>query len=403
MQFSPLYEIKIPNTQKDTGTFGQAIPPIEITPGTSDGVIDVIGTMQFVGNDIGEGLKDRIPFCILKEYELVSNSTVSQLLYYVRSLGITDEQLAQTGGDVNKIVEKARAKGAELKGDKNNIIKTVVGNLFEGISSQLGNVSRALINDEKLDGVLLPYNGLYARKSTGFQYIFPYFEDLKKSISTNFTDSETGLLKTNAFSNITEGFKDVYQKIAGNLLTATPGAYIEQPKFFSPGSGENYRITFNLINTVDGSKIQRHLDFLFLLAFQNLPFRKNIAEVLPPKIYSFTLPGELYIPFAYISKLDVQFIGNRRAMSMRLPYIDRADRCIVPEVYSVTMDITSLTYTSANFMVADQLNKIIVPEISNQQPTPPTGGVPSTSDTTSQTPGTTTGGFRPFTGIPLGF
>lgn len=371
MQFSPLYEIKIPETQKDTGTFGQAIPPIEITPGTGAGVIDVIGTMQFVGNDIGEGLKDRIPFCILKEYELVSNSTVSQLLYYVRSLGITDEQLAETGGDVNKIVEKARAKGAELKGDKNNLIKTVVGKLFEGISDQLGNVGRALINDEKLDGVLLPYNGLYARKSTGFQYIFPYFEDLKKSIATNFTDSETGLLKNNAFSNITEGFKDVYQKIAGNLLTATPGAYIEQPKFFSPGGGENYRVTFNLINTVDSSKIQRHLDFLFLLAFQNLPFRKNIAEVLPPKIYSFTLPGELYIPFAYISKLDIQFIGNRRAMSMRLPYIDRTDRCIVPEVYSVTMEITSLTYTSANFMIADQLNKIIIPEISNQPAAPP--------------------------------
>jgi hypothetical protein len=194
---------------------------------------------------------------------------------------------------------------------------------------------------------------------------------MKKSIATNFTDSETGLLKNNVFKIINSGFDNAYEKIGQSLLAATPGAYIEQPKFFSPTSGENYRITFNLINTVDGGKIQRHLDFLFLLAFQNLPFRKNIAEVLPPKIYSFTLPGELYIPFAYISKLDIQFIGNRRAMNMRLPYINKTDRCIVPEVYSVTLEITSLTYTSANFMIADQINKIVVPEVSNQSAATP--------------------------------
>lgn len=366
MQFSSLYNIEIPQAEKNTGIFGQAINPIRVAPGTGDGVVDVIGSMQFVGNEISDSLKDRIPFCILKEYELVSNSSVSQLLYYVRSLGITDEQLAETGGDVQKIAAKVKAKSNEFKGEKNNIIKDVVGSVLNGISDQLGNVSNALASNERLDGVLLPYNGLYARKATGFQYVFPYFEDMKKSIATNFTDSETGLLKNNVFKTVNSLFEDAYEKIGQSLLAATPGAYIEQPKFFSPSSGENYRIAFNLINTVDGSKIQRHLDFLFLLAFQNLPFRKNIAEVLPPKIYSFTLPGELYIPFAYISKLDIQFMGNRRAMNMRLPYINKTDRCIVPEVYSVTLEITSLTYTSANFMVADQINKIVVPEVSNQ-------------------------------------
>jgi hypothetical protein len=371
MQFSSLYNIEIPQAEKNTGVFGQAINPIQIVPGTGDGVIDIIGSMQFVGNEISDSLKDRIPFCILKEYELVSNSTVSQLLYYVRSLGITDEQLASTGGNVEKIAEKVKAKSNEFKGEKNSIIKDVVGSVLNGISDQLGNVSNALASNERLDGVLLPYNGLYARQATGFQYVFPYFEDLKKSITTNFTDSETGLLKNNVFKAVNSLFDDAYEKIGQSLLAATPGAYIEQPKFFSPGSGENYKITFNLINTVDGVKIQRHLDFLFLLAFQNLPFRKNIAEVLPPKIYSFTLPGELYIPFAYISKLDIQFIGNRRAMNMRLPYINKTDRCIVPEVYSVTLEITSLTYTSANFMVADQINKIVVPEVSNQPAEPP--------------------------------
>lgn len=363
MQFSPLYDIKPNDTEKDTGIFGQAINPLVVTPGSSDGIVDVIGTMQFVGNDISDVLKDRIPFCILKEYELLSNSTVSQLLYYVRSLGITDQQLQETGGNVGKIVQKIKDKATTIKGDGNNIIKDFVSEIATGIANQIGNMGDALKESEKLDGVLLPYNGLYARKSTGFQYVFPYFEDLKKSVNTNFVESETGLLKNNVFSNVVESSKGLYEKIASNLLTATPGAYIEQPKFYSPSDGESYKLNFNLINTVDVQKIQRHLDFLFLLAFQNLPFRKNIAEVLPPKIYSFTLPGELFIPFAYISNLTVNFVGNRRSMYMRLPYINKTDKCIVPEAYSVSLEVRSLTYTSANFMIADQINKIIVPEI----------------------------------------
>lgn len=407
-QFSPLYNITDLELGSGERKLGQSIKPLELSPGTGSGLIDVIGSMQFTGNDISDVLKDRIPFCILKEYELVSNSTVSQLLYYVRSLGITDDELQATGGTVSNIVQKFKDKATELQGEGNNIIKDIVGKLTEGIADQLSNIGDALSDSETLDNVLLPYNGLYARKKTGFQYVFPYFNDLKKSISTNFVESETGLLKNNAFSMIAEQGKELYQKIAGNLLAATPGAYIEQPKFFSPSDGESYRLEFNLINTVDYGKIQSHIDFLFLLAFQNLPFRKNIAEVLPPKIYSFTLPGELYIPFAYISNLTINFVGNRRSMYMRLPYIDKTDKCIVPEVYNVQLEIKALTYASANFMVADQLNKIAVIEPPPVSPTPPTptqpqGDTTSAPDPTSQTPGTTTGGFRRFPGLSLGF
>lgn len=401
---TPLYQIKLTDPEKNTAIFGQSINTIGITPGTGDGVIDVIGSMQFVGNEIGDVLKDRIPFCILKEYELLSNSTVSQLLYYVRSLGITDEQLQETGGDINTIVKKIKDKALSIRGEKNNIIKDIVSQTVDKIADQIGTIGDTLKESEKLDGVLLPYNGLYARKSTGFQYIFPYFEDLKKSINTNFVESETGLLKNNIFTNVVQGTKNLYEKVASNLLTATPGAYIEQPKFFSPSDGENYKINFNLVNTVDSAKIQTHLDFLFLLAFQNLPYRKNIAEVLPPKVYSFTLPGELFIPFAYISNLTVNFVGNRRAMDMRLPYINKVDKCIVPEVYSVSLEIRSLTYTSSNFMIADQINKIIIPEIPQNNNN--TSDVPTSSrdtlsrpDPTPQTPGTTTGSFRRTPGI----
>jgi hypothetical protein len=110
---------------------------------------------------------------------------------------------------------------------------------------------------------------------------------------------------------------------------------------------------------------------LFLLAYQNLPFRKDIARVTLPKIYTFIIPGEIYLPYAYISSLKIDFIGNRRKMKLIHPKGIASDvgptnnpaggtstDCIVPEVYSVSMTITGLTMPAANYMVADELFKI---------------------------------------------
>jgi hypothetical protein len=356
-------------------------------PAGNSGIINIVESMQIATNDIipGSYLANKIPTCILKEYELVTNSSVSQLLYYLRSIGsgtttgsINDAitNFGNTLGNVGNQAEKL------LSGPKGGIIKDFIGdNTKEILDKAVQPLQEILKNNEQFSGSMTPYQNLYLRKATNFKYIFPYFTDKKKDITNAFSDSQTGLLAGNVFANIVGGAKATYENIAKNLLFATPGAYIEQPKFFDMGnSNESYEINFELINTVNSDKVQAHFDLLFLLAYQNLPFRKDIARVTLPKIYTFIIPGEIYLPFAYISSLKIDFVGNRRKLKLIHPKGIASDvgptnnttggtptDCIVPEVYSVSMTITGLTTPAANYMIADELFKITSTSVKTTQ------------------------------------
>lgn len=343
-------------------------------PVNGDGIIDTISQFQLFGNEIIKNtyLYQKIPFCILKEYDLVTNSTASQLLYYLKSIGLNNTATAVTDSvtNISEYVQKLIPNSARQFGaNVSNSIKDTVGNFVD--LNNLSNISdkifqpigEILKQNEPFTGSLTPYQNLYIRKPTNFKYILPYYNDNKKSITTNFADSQTGLLQGSLFQKASEGIKGMYEMVAKNLLAAAPGAYIEQPKFFSPASGESFNIQFNLINTVDGTKIQDHFDFLFLLAFQNLPYRRDIATVALPKIYTFIIPGEIYLPYAYISNMTIDFIGNRRILNLIHPKTTiggdtSPTKCIVPDVYKVNITVTSLTTNAANFMIADELFKI---------------------------------------------
>lgn len=368
-------------------------------PAGNSGIINIVESMQIATNDIipGSYLANKIPTCILKEYELVTNSSVSQLLYYLKSLGsgTATGVFGATAGNVLGTSLGSVGDQAEklLSGPIGSGIKDFIGdNTKELLDKAVQPLQEILKNNEQFSGSMVPYQNLYLRKATNFKYILPYFTDKKKDINNAFVDSQTGLLAGNVFANIVGGAKAAYESVAKNLLFATPGAYIEQPKFFDMGnSGESYEINFELINTVNSDKVQAHFDLLFLLAYQNLPFRKDIARVTLPKIYTFIIPGEIYLPFAYISSLKIDFVGNRRKLKLIHPKGIASDvgptnnttggtptDCIVPEVYSVSMTITGLTTPAANYMIADELFKIT-----------------STTVDSAQIPGTTYPGLVP--------
>jgi hypothetical protein len=347
-------------------------------PSGNSGIINIVESMQIATNDIipGSYLANKIPTCILKEYELIANSSVSQLLYYLRSLGTTANgsvsdllnQAATTLGNIGSNAENL------LSGPVGGAIKDFIGdNTKEILDKATQPLQEILKNNEQFSGSMTPYQNLYLRKATNFKYVLPFYTDKKKDITNAFSDSQTGLLAGNLFAKyVTGGAKLAYETVAKNLLFATPGAYIEQPKFFDAGTnGESYEIKFDLINTINSDKVQTHFDLLFLLAYQNLPYRKDIARVTLPKIYTFIIPGEIYLPYAYISSLKIDFVGNRRKMKIIHPKFIASDvgpttntsggtllDCIVPEVYSVSMTVTGLTTPAANYMIADELFKI---------------------------------------------
>lgn len=332
--------------------------------GNNTGIIDVIRQLRISGNDITGYIIDRMPFCILKEYELLTNSSINSLLYVLQGLGYTRDQIkglvTDVGGSFNELVSNTLPNtptGGNTSGTFkiSDTITSIKLALQEGIT----NVQNILLQNEPLPGSLKPYQNLYIRQATGFKYILPYFDDVKKEISADFSSSQSGLLAGNKFGEIAQASVKVYESFVKTLMFATPGAFIEQPKFYNLGeNGPSYNITFNLINTFDVGDIQRHYDFLFLLAFQNLPYRRDLARIRLPKIYSFTLPGEIFLPYAFISSMNVEFLGNRRTVTIQHPKDNRLVKCTVPDVYQVSLRITGLNPDAGNFMVNDYLTNI---------------------------------------------
>lgn len=356
-------------------------------PTITNGVVDVIRNLRFTGSDITDYISNKIPFCILKEYEILTNSSLTSLLYTLQGSGYTTEQLkgaltsfanTSVGGVVGNIGRAVGgvaadsvaniggaavgigtlATGAELLPAANNAVnvKDFISTAINQLKQSLIDAEKLLTNNEQLPGSLKPYQGLYIRQPTGFKYILPYFTDIKKTIGNQFSSSDEGMLEGNFIGKGAKKLSSAVDAFVKTALFTTPGAYIEQPKFYNIGNdGPSYEVTFNLINTFDVEDIQRHYDFLFLLAFQNLPYRKDIARIRLPSIYSFTLPGEIFLPYAYISSMQVKFIGNRRTVKLQHPRDGKEVSTVVPDVYEISLTIKGLNPDVGNFMVNDYL------------------------------------------------
>lgn len=353
---------------------------------TDNGIVSVISNMRFTGSDLTTYQKSRIPFCLLNEYELLTNSAVSSLLYTLQgSIGSGDLKslggvfsnisggLSDATSSVKKLINPSGGAAGDLGSFQNPgvIAKAAAagekaGKLISDFTTQLAGVLQSGINSvqdilntsSKQTGSIKPYQNLYVTKPTGFHYTFPYYGNRKKDITSQFSVSEAGLINNPIINKGSEFLISAVEKFAQIALFTSPGVYIERPKFYNlSDSGPAYDINFSLINTFDVKDIQRHYDFLFLLTFQNLPYRKDLARVKLPRIYSFILPGEIFLPYVYISKMAINFEGNRRIIRLTHPRGTVVDT-IVPDIYNVTLTVTSLNPDAGNFMVSDKLLNI---------------------------------------------
>lgn len=358
--------VTLPGSSGPVGLLGDvySADPVE------NGIVSVISNMRFTGSDLTTYQKSRIPFCLLNEYELITNSAVSSLLYTLQ--GVTGSTgVARTGGDIiNRVKTLIKPSGTPTDSSTNsgaangfgsNVGQTIsdfTTQLASALQSGLNAVEEVLKTSREQTGSLKPYQNLYISKPTGFHYTFPYYTNTKKNITSNFSVTEAGLLNNPIINKGSDLIASGIEKFAQVALFTAPGVYIERPKFYNlADSGPAYDIKFSLINTFDVKDIQRHYDFLFLLTFQNLPYRKDIARVKLPRIYSFILPGELFLPYAYISNMTIDFEGNRRLVRLTHP-LGNVVESIVPDVYNVSITVTSLNPDAGNFMVADKLLNI---------------------------------------------
>jgi hypothetical protein len=204
---------------------------------------------------------------------------------------------------------------------------------------------------------LQPYNGLYLTEETGFNYILPYLDNSFFGSTASYNDGQS----ESAFTSILEipgQIADAVKNIAGIIK---PGRYIEKAKQYNFGdSGRSVTIKFPLLNTGTYDDILKNWQLLFALIYQNKPGRydKNIIDL--PVIYSLEIPGMIGLPYAFISSLNIDFIGTRRIMKLDpIPpilsdgkVIISSIETIIPDAYQVTITLTGLNEETRNFLYA---------------------------------------------------
>jgi hypothetical protein len=184
------------------------------------------------------------------------------------------------------------------------------------------------------------YEGLYIGKPTGNNYVLPYYEEYNHTISQAWAENRGsgGILKKY------EAIRDFAENLAKVVF---PAAGISVPKAWEGPSPTEYTFTFNLLNTVDVTDVNKNRDFLRTLITKNLHLRHNPLNHTPPSLYEVQIPGIRYAPVAVITGLDVKNIGNMNWTSRYGPQIQSNGDVVggpinVPDGYRVTIKIFEL-------------------------------------------------------------
>lgn len=299
------------------------------------------------------------------------------------------------GGAISPDIEKytyvnvSREFAWTLNEERDEVPRIILKELIQSSSAlltrgmyylgQVSDISSMFLRDDPLDS----YAGLYNTDDTGFYYDIPQLNETY--LATGNHDFGSGG-STAGFSGAAEmaglaagGSKTKLGKVIGGAGKAVgsaltigstigdvagsareffgggAGYYTEQPKFFQHGQGaRSYPITFPLYNTGGYRDMVRNFQLAFMLVYQNLPNRSSKQLVKPPCIYEITVPGVSYTPYAYMSSVKVDFVGQRREMTIDIPF-DTADnlkpiRVTIPEAYNITMNVQELVAHTKNFM-----------------------------------------------------
>ena len=292
-----------------------------------------------------------IPSVYLVERALQTNSLISSALYYITTF-----------------LDTAAPSNANTPTDKVltyiiDIINNTFGNkeqksFSQGIESLRKTIKSLIPNDEDTallnTDTLKSYIGLYLTKKTNFNYVLPYFGNASFAVTNTWGSTEQQ--PTYIASTMVNQVMGAVDKAAGALNILQPGTFIEKPRYFQyPTEGESITITFPLINTYNpfnSSSIlpyQQNYELLWILAYQNKPYRTSFSRIIPPKIYTLTIPGVKYIPYCYISNMSVDFQGTRRNLDISLP-TGQQIKAPIPEAYTVSLTFTGLLADIANMM-----------------------------------------------------
>jgi len=324
------------------------------TPYNVDVVNSFYWTIQNPKTRAGQLYRNEVPRIELIEKRIKINAIVNQAFYAIATgVSKTGDVSNEVGQFFSDQATKINGTGGSLLGGLGSNITNAVDFLKDGVSKLTSKVG--LTKD--FNGVLAPYEGLYLTEDTGWKYNIPYFENLSNEVSNVFGD-----LDGSAFAELAQGIGAFVKAGTDFINIKEPGTYIERTKMFQfADGGDDITFEFPLINTGNATFIDvvRNWQLIFLLIYQNRPQRISRDIIEPCVLYEALIPGIKYTPFAYIKRLNVEFVGARRTMSLPIPQIGSGGQVltnsesfetIIPDAYKVSITLTSLVAETRNFL-----------------------------------------------------
>jgi hypothetical protein len=349
------------------------------------GAIDVVNDFQWTVSPPGASSRQEVPNIELREKRLRTNSYIAAAAYYLASgasstgtiLGRAAGMLGQSGSSITSALNSPALQSVAGLGNitAQGIEQTLL-NFGSGLTT--GNSSVRDLLSQNAEGLgsqyLKPYEGLYLTEDTGFFYNMPYFSDEFNTVNNAW--SEQDMTGESLAKQATDTMYGAAMSLARFANFTEPGVYIERPKFFNfVGTGETIAFTFPLINTgyATYADISKNWQLCFLLVYQNRPNRRSRELIDPPAIYEVTIPGVRYMPYAYISRLNIGFKGARRQMGIDAP--PGGVTSIVPDAFEVSITLTGLVPESKNFLYASLGDKQNLTDVVNYNTFNPFGEI----------------------------
>ena len=338
--------------------------PVNATP-----VIDVLQMPWYAGDKASSSKINKIPRGYIVERRQKLSSIISGAMYY---LGGVINEGAAIGGAAKAVVNAAAntetgkavgnagtgsavAVGGTVSSFTPDSVKSLLGNInisipsinaFDTFTDVRKGIRKALQSDQRLleKNNLSSLLGIYLTEETGFKYTFPY---LNGPIDV---DSNWGGEGEGAISGLVNKGMSIVDELARITNVTQPGVYIQKPKYFNfEQEGKSVSFNFPLLNTVKRGSYdyKSNYELLWLLMYQNKPYKTSFARTNPGKIYTVEIPGVVSMPYAYISKMSVDFRGTIRQLPVDTPKKYNAP---IPEAYVVNITFTSLITDFANTM-----------------------------------------------------
>tara|TARA_R110002153_G_scaffold126787_1_gene274257 strand:- start:2251 stop:3429 length:1179 start_codon:yes stop_codon:yes gene_type:complete len=336
--------------------------------------IDVVN--DFTWTKSPKSSREDVPAVYIKEKRLLTNSTLANFFYSILAGADVVETAAdrvksgtiQVGANELNVFDTLSAAGVSFTGVKESLVSGA--DKTKGFVSELKGKAASFLNpdDNFKDNILKPYNGLYYTEDTGFKYYLPYFENNYLGINNTFSvDSQ----KIMGLSDISQTMGKAFDAVRGVAFMDKPGVYVEQSKQYQFGQeGRDIDVTFPLLNTGSYEDMKRNWQLIFGLIYQNKPGRINRNLLELPVIYEFYMEGMAYMPYSYITKIQVDFVGNRRTMEIDIPSFgvigsneSLQDRTVIntviPDAYNIKISFSGLNKETKNFLIRSLGDPII--------------------------------------------